>query len=157
MKILHELSLVEWQSSIDINLTSIFLCLKYQLPALLAAGGGAVVVVSSTGAIKANPRICEYAAAKSGVLGLVRNAALEYGRQGIRVNAVLPGAVETPMFAKTLAKMSAETKARVAGQYFLGRWGQSQEIATTIRWLLSDEASFITGMTIPVDGGSTAG
>jgi 2,5-dichloro-2,5-cyclohexadiene-1,4-diol dehydrogenase 1 len=114
-KILHELTAEEWRSSINVNLTSAFLCLKYQLPALLAAGGGAIVIVSSA------------------------------------------GAVETPMFAKTLVNMSEETKSRVAGQHFLGRWGRPREIATVIRWLLSDEASFITGMNIPVDGGSTTG
>jgi 2,5-dichloro-2,5-cyclohexadiene-1,4-diol dehydrogenase 1 len=155
-KMLHELTLEQWERVVHTNLTAAFLCLKYEIPAMLAAQGGSIVVVSSTVGIKAQPLHSEYAASKAGVLGLVRSAAQEYGKRGIRVNAVLPGPTLTPM-SQGSVDANPGIEAIVSAQLFLGRWAHPNELASAIGWLLSDASSFVTGMCIPVDGGQTAG
>jgi 2,5-dichloro-2,5-cyclohexadiene-1,4-diol dehydrogenase 1 len=153
-KPLCELTKEEWYRVIDINLTSAFYCLKLQIPAILAAGGGSVVIVASTAAIAGVPLAAEYCAAKAGVLGLVRSASAEYARKGVRVNAVLPGATRTPMFEAAMKDNGLEEY--FAASHPIGRFAQPREIATAIRWLLSDEASFVTGLPMAVDGGYTS-
>jgi 2,5-dichloro-2,5-cyclohexadiene-1,4-diol dehydrogenase 1 len=155
-RLLHELSLEEWHACTETNLTGVFLCMKHQIPAMLSSGGGAIVVVSSTAATRGFPRASEYAASKGGLLPLVRCAAYEYGKQGIRINCVLPGGTDTPMLRGKIDDTPG-LEQMIAGQHLLGRFAQPGELGAAIRWLLSDEASFITGAIIPVDGGQTAG
>jgi 2,5-dichloro-2,5-cyclohexadiene-1,4-diol dehydrogenase 1 len=147
------MTLEEWRRGIEVNLTGTFLCLKYEIAAIQRAGGGAIVNVSSTAAVKAFPDHGEYSAAKAGILSLTRTAAYEVGKAGIRVNCILPGVVDTPMWQRTA---TAELTALVSKQHLLGRFGQPGEIGTAIRWLLSPEASFVTGALIPIDGGHSA-
>jgi NAD(P)-dependent dehydrogenase (short-subunit alcohol dehydrogenase family) len=157
-KPLHELSLTEWQQRIDVNLTGTFLCLRHEITAMLKTGGGAIVNTASVMSSVAGPGAGDYIASKHGVLGLTRAAAVDYGHSGIRVNAILPGTIETPM---VLERAMANTgfSAGVAGmrrRHLLGRFGQPSEIAQVVMWLLSDSASFVTGAAVPVDGGYLA-
>jgi 2,5-dichloro-2,5-cyclohexadiene-1,4-diol dehydrogenase 1 len=152
----HNLTLDQWRDCIDINLTGVFLCVKHQLRAMLNSGGGSIVVVSSTAATRGFPLASEYAASKSGLLGFVRCVAYEYGKQGIRVNAVLPGGTDTPMLRGKMDETPG-LEELISAQHLLGRFAQPQELGTAIRWLLSEEASFVTGIVMPVDGGQTAG
>jgi NAD(P)-dependent dehydrogenase (short-subunit alcohol dehydrogenase family) len=153
-KPLCELTVEQWYRVIGINLTAPFLCLKYQIPAVLAAGGGSIVIVSSTASLKGFPLAAEYCASKAGVLGLVRSASCEYAGKGVRVNAVLPGATRTPMFAAAMNENGLEDY--LAASHPIGRFAEPQEIAAAIRWLISDEASFVTGSAMAVDGGNTS-
>jgi 2,5-dichloro-2,5-cyclohexadiene-1,4-diol dehydrogenase 1 len=153
--LLHETSSQQWQDCMDINLTGAFFCMKHQISAMLAGKGGAIVMISSTVAVRGFPRASEYAASKAGLLALVRCAASEYGKQGIRINTVLPGGTETPMLRSKLSETAGADTA-FAALHMLGRFGRPEELGASIRWLLSEEASFITGAAIPVDGGLAA-
>ena len=152
---LHELSIDQWRRCIDVNLTSAFYCLKYQLAAMLSTGGGSIVMISSTAALKSQPFQTEYAAAKAAILAVVRNVALDYARQGIRINAILPGVTDTPLLRSVLND-HPEIEQILLDQPLIGRLGRPDEIGMAIRWLLSDEASFTTGAAFPIDGGQTA-
>ncbi len=152
---LTELSLEQWQGVIGVNLNGMFLCVKHELRAMLRAGSGAIVNVSSATAIKGFPNAGEYSSSKAGILALTRTAANETGRMGIRVNSVLPGLVDTPMSHATLVE-DPGLGAILANQHLIGRYGQPMELAYAIKWLLSDEASFVTGAAISVDGGQSA-
>jgi 2,5-dichloro-2,5-cyclohexadiene-1,4-diol dehydrogenase 1 len=154
-KTLLDLSLDEWNAGIAVNLTGAYLCLKHEITAMLKSGGGSLVVVSSTSAIKAYPTVPEYTAAKAGILGLVRSAAYEYGKQGIRVNGVLPGTTDTPMYRAFMDKQPHLYDV-VNAQQLIGRVGQPEELGQVICFLMSSASSYITGMNIPVDGGQTA-
>jgi 2,5-dichloro-2,5-cyclohexadiene-1,4-diol dehydrogenase 1 len=153
-KVIEELSLSEWDKVLAINLTAPFLCLKYQIPALRSAGGGAIVIVASTASVKGFPRSAEYSAAKAGILGLVRSASCDHAHENIRVNALLPGATKTPMFADAIVGGGFEDYVRAS--HPIGRFAEPREIGTAIRWLLSPESSFVTGAAIAVDGGHTS-
>jgi 2,5-dichloro-2,5-cyclohexadiene-1,4-diol dehydrogenase 1 len=150
-KTLCDLSMKDWQRVLAINLTGPFLCLKFQIPAIMASGGGSIVVVGSTASLVGVPLASEYCAAKSGVLGLVRAASCEYAGKGVRVNALLPGATRTPMFEAAMKDNGLEEY--FANLHPIRRFAQPGEIGTAIRWLLSEDASFVTGAAIPVDGG----
>lgn len=152
---LHDLPADVWQRNIDVTLTGTFFCMKYQIRAMLANGGGAIVNTSSAAGVAAFPLAPEYCSAKHGVVGLTRNAALDYGGKGIRVNAILPGAVRTPMLMKAMGE-NAGMEAYLKTIHPLGRYAEPNEVAAAAMWLLSDQASFITGAAIPVDGGYTA-
>ena len=154
---LHQLTLEQWDRAIRIDLTSVFLCIKYQVIAMLRTGGGAIVNTASSLGQVAIPNASEYIAAKHGVVGLTRAAAAEYGRQGIRVNAVLPGIVLTPMISRLVAdpQFSAFFD-KVRERHPIGRFGQPNEIGEAVKWLLSDSASFVNGAAMPVDGGYLA-
>ncbi|WP_319798863.1 SDR family NAD(P)-dependent oxidoreductase [Nitrobacter sp.] len=153
---IRELSLAEWNKVIGINLTGAFLCVKYQAEAMISGGRkGSIVIVSSAAAWKAYPTVSEYAASKAGVGGLIRAAAAEFGNDGIRVNAVLPGATDTAMHRSFMAKATVPEEV-VVSQQLLQRVADADELAAAIGWLLSDQASFITGIEMPVDGGLTA-
>jgi len=153
---ISELSLAQWNNVIGINLTGAFLCLKYQAAAMIAGGRrGSIVVISSTAAWKAFPTVSEYAASKAGIGGLVRSAAAEFGNDGIRVNALLPGTTDTPMHRAFMAKGTVP-EADVVSQQLIKRVADADELAAAIVWLLSDQASFVTGIEMPVDGGGTA-
>ncbi|MGE3599544.1 MAG: SDR family NAD(P)-dependent oxidoreductase [Dehalococcoidia bacterium] len=151
---LHELPTEVWQRNIDINLTGTFFCMKYEIIAMLRNGGGSIVNTSSAAGVNAFPLAPEYCSSKHGVIGLTRNAALDYGGKSIRVNAVLPGAVRTPMLMKAMTE-NPGMEEYLRSIHPLGRYGEPEEIAQAALWLLSDAASFITGAAIPVDGGYT--
>lgn len=154
-KLLHEVSAEEWDRCHGVNLRGTFLCNKYEIAAMLDSGGGAIVNVVSTASMVGFPNGGEYCASKAGVLGLVRGAAIDYARQNIRINSVLPGATDTPMLAGAFAQ-DPGLKEALASVHPIGRLGKPEEIAAAVRWLLSDEASFVTGASYAVDGGHTA-
>lgn len=151
---LHELSLEQWEHALRIDLTGVFLCIKHQVRAMLAGGGGSIVNTASALGEVAIPRAAEYVAAKHGVVGLTRAAALEYGALGIRVNAVLPGIIRTPMIERAIdhPDFSAFFD-KLLEHHPIGRFGQPPEVGEAVKWLLSDAASFVTGAMIAVDGG----
>lgn len=145
----------DWDRVISINLKGVWLCMKYEIPAMLRSGGGAIVNTSSIGGVVGTPNAPAYEASKHGVIGLTRSAALEYGRAGIRINAVCPGHTITPMTDSIFAGRPEVKEARIA-QSPLGRWASPEEIAEAVVWLCSDSASFVTGHAMLVDGGYTA-
>lgn len=147
-----EVAPADWQRVIDVNLNGVAYGLRHQIPAILAAGGGAIVNMSSILGLVGNEASPAYVAAKHGVTGLTRSAALAYSGQGIRVNSIHPGYVETPI----LNVLDAETRAALVDLHPIGRLGRAEEIAHAIAFLLSDGASFMTGATLVADGGYTA-
>lgn len=156
-KRLHELSLKEWDRALSVDLTGVFLCLKYQIQAMLKTGGGSIVNTASALGCVAIPNASEYVAAKHGVVGLTRAAAADYGPDKIRVNAVLPGIIRTEMVGR-LAKdpQFAGYFDKLRDRHPIGRFGNPDEVGETVKWLLSDASSFVTGAAISVDGGYLA-
>jgi len=149
-----ELEEEEWDRIINIDLRGVFLCMKHEIPLMLKQGGGAIVNTSSGAGIigiKGNPA---YTAAKHGVIGLTRAAALDYASSNIRVNAVCPGYIDTPMMARFTGG-TPEGRARVISEEPIGRMGRPEEIANAVVWLCSDVASFTVGHALIVDGGQT--
>jgi NAD(P)-dependent dehydrogenase (short-subunit alcohol dehydrogenase family) len=144
----------EWDRIITINLRSVFLCLKYEIPLMLQHGGGAIVNTSSGAGIKVFGRGAAYAAAKHGVVGLTKDAALDYAASNIRINAICPGIIDTEMMDRFTGG-TPEERDRVIAQEPIGRMGKPDEIAGTVVWLCSDAASFVTGHAMVVDGGQT--
>jgi NAD(P)-dependent dehydrogenase (short-subunit alcohol dehydrogenase family) len=154
---LHELSIDQWDRAIRIDLTGIFLCLKHEITAMLENGGGAIVNTASALGEVAIPNAAEYVTAKHGVTGLTRAAAIEYGVKGIRVNAVLPGIIRTPMIDRAIEHPDfAAGFGKLLEHHPIGRFGKPPEVGEAVKWLLSDAASFVTGAMIPVDGGYRA-
>lgn len=147
-----------WNKVIGINLTGPYLCMKYALPQMLKQGGGAIVNMASILGVVGFATAGAYTAAKHGLVGLTRVAALEYATQGIRVNAVCPGFIETPMVMERglAAGSHPEVYQQIAALHPMKRLGTPEEIAAAAVWLCSDAASFITGHTLLVDGGYTA-
>lgn len=153
-KMLVDLSLAEWERAMRVDLTGVFLCLKYQIPAMLANGGGSIVNTSSASAHVAFPAGAEYVSAKAGILGLTRAAALDYGSQGVRVNAVLPGLIRTPMVERLGEDPAFQGfLERSRERHVLKRFGEPAEIGQVAKWLLSDESTFVHGAEIFADGG----
>ncbi len=148
-----EVSIEGWLQVININLNGVFYGCRYQLPAMLASGGGSIVNVGSIHSLVGTPLggNSAYVAAKHGVLGLTRNAAAEYGPQGIRVNVVAPGYIDTPL----LDAVPDEAQQFLATKHPIGRLGHANEVANAVAFLLSDEASNITGSCLTVDGAYT--
>ena len=148
------LSVAGWDRVIAVNLSGVFYCMRAEIPRMLERGGGAIVNISSVMGVVATPTASAYAASKHGVVGLTKAAALEYGGQGTRVNALGPGFMVTPV--KGQRARSEDVVGGLRAQHALGRLGQHTEIAAAVSFLLSDEASFITGSMQLVDGGFTA-
>lgn len=141
---------------IDVNLTGVFLSMKYQIPALLARGGGAIVNMSSVAGLIGGGVGVAYHASKHGVVGLTKSAALEYARAGIRINAVCPAVITTDM-ASRLFHTDPGIAEDIVAAHPVGRLGTVDEVADAVVWLCSDQASFITGETLRIDGGMLAG
>lgn len=145
----------EWERVIDINLNGVWRCMRHQIPAMLASGGGAIVNIASVAGLIGFPRHPAYAASKHGVVGLTKTAALEYGRKGIRINALCPGFTLTPMVQHMIdAGLPAET---LAARVPLGRLGTAEEVAATVLYLCSSASAFMSGHALAIDGGLTAG
>ncbi|QMU26636.1 glucose 1-dehydrogenase [Adhaeribacter radiodurans] len=149
-----DLSIKNWNKVIAINLSSVFYCMKYQIQQMLQNGGGAIVNNSSILGQVGFANSAAYVAAKHGVVGLTKNGALEYSAKGIRINAVGPAFIKTPLL--TEAGMQEDTFQMLARLHPIGRLGQSEEVAELVTWLSSDKASFVTGAYYAADGGYLA-
>jgi NAD(P)-dependent dehydrogenase (short-subunit alcohol dehydrogenase family) len=149
-----DISEEEWDRIVNVNLRAVFLCMKLQIPLLQKQGGGVIVNTSSGAGLKGFRGQAAYAAAKHGVIGLTRSAALDYAGENIRVNAVCPGIIETPMMGRFTGG-TAQGRGAVIAQEPVGRMGKPEEIAATVLWLCSDLAGFVVGASIVVDGGQT--
>lgn len=148
----HEMSKESFEGMLAINLTGVFLCMKYEIAQMLAQGGGAIVNTSSVAGLVGLPTAVNYVAAKHGVVGLTKTAAMEYACDNIRVNCVNPGYVKTPMTDPFMAQRYDELMLKVP----MGRLGTADEIAEAVVWMLSDRASFMTGTSQVLDGGYSA-
>ena len=146
-----EASMENWNRVLAIDLTGMFSCMRYQIPAMLASGGGSIVNCASSAGITGAPHLSAYCAAKHGVVGLTRGAALDYARQNIRVNAVCPGMIDTPM----AASIPPDLLKALLDESPMGRQGRPEEIAAAVLWLCDPASSFVTGQAIPVDGAWT--
>lgn len=146
-----ECSTDNWDRTININLKGVWLCMKYQIPAMLKNGKGSIVNCSSIAGLVGFEAIPAYVASKHGVIGLTETAALEFSKSNIRVNAVCPGVIHTPM----LERFTKGDEQAMAAQVPMGRIGKPEEIADSVVWLCSDRASYVTGQAIAVDGGWT--
>lgn len=148
----HQLDYEAWNRMISVNLTAVFLCMKHELAQMLTQGGGAIVNTSSGAGLVAAPGLPHYTAAKHGVLGLTKVAAQEYNGQGIRVNAVCPGMVDTPMLQGWIKSLGGLPKGLVASLPG-GKLGEPEQVAHAAVWLCSDAANWVSGLSMVVDGG----
>jgi NAD(P)-dependent dehydrogenase (short-subunit alcohol dehydrogenase family) len=153
---LHEIPLARWQEAVAVNLSATFFCMKYEVPLMLASGGGSIVNNSSKAGLRGLPAMSDYSAVKSGVIGLTQAAALDYGRQGIRVNVIAPGMIRTEA-AVTFEAQNPALVAKFRESGVSGRFGTMEEIAGVVLWLFGPESGYVNGAVIPVDGGDTAG
>jgi NAD(P)-dependent dehydrogenase (short-subunit alcohol dehydrogenase family) len=150
---LAEIDPEDFDLAIRSNIRGTFLGMKYQIPAMLRSGGGAIVNMASLAGIQGVANLAGYVAGKAGIIGLTKVAALDYADQGVRVNVVAPG----PILTYHLEQAGEEAQ-RLAGQSTpMHRVGQAEEVAATVLWLCSDQSSFVTGVTVPIDGGQSAG
>jgi NAD(P)-dependent dehydrogenase (short-subunit alcohol dehydrogenase family) len=148
----HECTNENWENTININLKGVWLCMKYEIPQMLKQKKGAIVNNASIAGLVGFPNIPAYVASKHGIIGLTKNAALEYAKQGIRVNAVCPGVIKTPMIDRFTGK-NKEVEKQFESAEPIGRLGRPEEVAETVTWLCSDGSSFVTGHAMAVDGG----
>jgi len=148
-----------WDYTINVNLKGVWLCMKYEIPQMLSQGGGAIVNTASILGLVGIPTVAAYVASKHGVVGLTKTAALEYAQAGLRINAVCPGFIRTPMverFAELASRDNPHITEQVTALHPIGRLGAPEEVAEVVVWLCSDAASFVTGHTMTVDGGYVA-
>lgn len=150
---LAELPVEAYDSALAISLRGVFLSMKFEIPAMLNAGGGAIVNMSSTAGLEAVAGLAGYVSSKHGVIGLTRSAALDYAERGVRVNALAPG----PILTERLEEAGEEAQRQAGMAMPMRRIGRPEEVAAAVVWLCSDQASFITGATLPIDGGKLAG
>ncbi|MGR3278036.1 glucose 1-dehydrogenase [Acaryochloris marina NIES-2412] len=142
----------EWDSEIDVNLKAVWLCMKYQIPAMQQTGGGSILNMASMGGgVIGVPELSSYNAAKSGVVGLTRSAALEFAQKNIRINCISPGLIATDI----LSNVSPETVNAMVASIPMQRAGEATEIAKAVVWLCSENASYVTGQNLVIDGGFT--
>ena len=143
-----------WDTVLDVNLKGVWLCMKYEIPAMLPRGGVIVNMASAAGLV-GTPGLGAYTASKHGVVGLTKSAALEVAQAGIRVNAVCPGVIRTPMVEQA-QELDPAFVAMMVARHPVGRIGTPEEVAAAVLWLCSDAAAFVTGIALPIDGGSVA-
>ena len=154
-KLTHEYSLAEWNRVISINLTGVWLCMRAEIAQMLKQKSGVIVNTSSIMGLTGAIRVPAYTAAKHGVAGLTKAAALEYARHGIRINAVCPAPIYTPLLMSAFDKRP-DIEQRYARSEPMKRIGQPEEVGEAVAWLCSDRASYVTGLPMPVDGGYMA-
>lgn len=152
---LHETSLDDWERTLAVNLTSVFLCMKEELRVMLERGRGAIVNTASGSGLIATPGLSPYCASKHAILGMTKTAAVENARAGIRVNAILPGSTDTPMLRATMSS-SPEAKKMILASTPTGRLGLPAEIGEAAVWLCSDRASYVSGESMLIDGAAVA-
>ncbi len=150
-----DLTAADWRINFEVMLLGVGLCMKYEIAAMRRRGGGSIVNIASTGGLGGVPMMAPYSAAKHGVIGATKAAALENAGAGVRVNALCPGLIYTPMFSN-MAEQGADYSS-IINTVPMGRFGQPSEIADTALWLLSSRSSFVTGTSVVVDGGLIAG
>ncbi|XVQ07627.1 SDR family oxidoreductase [Spirillospora sp. CA-255316] len=148
-----ECTMENWNRVVAVDLTGTWSCMRHELPEIVKAGGGSIVNCASVAGLRAAPTLPAYTAAKHGVVGLTRGAAREYAHAGVRVNAICPGTVDTPMFRRS---MPPETIERLVSANPVGRLAEAREIADVALWLCDDAPGFLTGQAIAVDGGTSA-
>ncbi|WP_020108222.1 glucose 1-dehydrogenase [Nocardia sp. 348MFTsu5.1] len=153
---LADISENDWDRIVAVNLKSVYLCMKHQIPLLLKAGGGSIVNTSSGAGVIGIRGQSAYTAVKHGVIGMTKSAALDYAATGIRINAICPGIIETPMMGR-FSGGTPEGRERVIAQEPVGRMGRPEEIASAVQWLSSDLGAFTTGHALVIDGGQTVG
>ncbi|NVI86771.1 SDR family NAD(P)-dependent oxidoreductase [Actinomadura sp. BRA 177] len=150
---LADVAVADFDSALTVNLRGVFLCMKHQIPAMLDGGGGAIVNMSSTAGLQAVGGLAGYVSSKFGLIGLTRSAALDYAETGVRINALAPGPIHTEQLERA-GEQAREAAGRAMPMRRIGRPGEVAEAAV---WLCSDAASFVTGVTLPIDGGKLAG
>jgi NAD(P)-dependent dehydrogenase (short-subunit alcohol dehydrogenase family) len=155
VKATADLSEDEWDRLVAINLRGVFVCMKHEIPLMLREGGGAIVNTSSGAGVKGFKGQAAYAAAKHGVIGLTKSAALDYADRGVRVNAICPGIIDTEMMDR-FTESTDTGRERVIAQEPIGRMGSPDEIASAVVWMCSDDAGFLVGHALVMDGGQTA-
>jgi len=143
-----------WERTLAVCLTGVFWCMKYEIPAMLAAGGGSIVNISSASTLKGHAYLAAYTAAKGGVEALTKTAAQEYSARGLRVNAISPGGIETPAIARYFEKFP-DVRTRTVDAHAMRRLGTPEELAEAVVWLASGRSSYVTGANLLVDGGSS--
>lgn len=150
-----QVGLEDWDRLMDINLRGVWLCMKHEIPYMIAAGGGAIVNCASVAGLVGIANMAPYVASKHGVVGLTRTAAVEFAAQKVRVNAVCPGVIDTPMVQRFVGN-DADARAALLANQPLARMGRPDEIASAVLWLCHPDAAFTTGHALAVDGGWTA-
>jgi NAD(P)-dependent dehydrogenase (short-subunit alcohol dehydrogenase family) len=153
--LLHEIEIDAWAQQLAVNLTGVFLCLRAELPVMRAQRAGAIVNMASGAGLIGTPGLAHYGAAKHGVLGLTKTAALENAALGVRINALCPGSTDTPMLRGFMDRSEGARK-MILGSIPAGRLGTAEEVAEAALWLCSDRASYVNGESMLVDGGAVA-
>jgi NAD(P)-dependent dehydrogenase (short-subunit alcohol dehydrogenase family) len=154
---LHEIPFERWDRCVAVNLSSVFYFMKYEVPLMQAAGGGVIVNNSSAAGIRGIKGMIDYSAVKAGIIALTKSAALDYGRDNIRVNCIVPGVIETEAYHQVAANpVWGKNLAAFREANPLGHFGDMQDVADLVTWLMSDRAKYVNGIAIPIDGGDSA-